>query len=81
MRTTLCKIRLLNDKDDNARQGLNTEAKVVGREQDSGETVKERGREAERCWKWEMVWAINSIIRENIYGKYGRIIWNNQDAR
>jgi hypothetical protein len=44
MRTTLCEIHLLTDQDDNAQQGLNTEANVVGREQDSGETEKERER-------------------------------------
>jgi hypothetical protein len=42
MRTTLCEILLLTDQDDDARQGLNTEANVVGREQDSGEIEKER---------------------------------------
>ena len=42
MRTTLCEIRKLTDQDENARQGLNTEANVVGREEDSGETEKER---------------------------------------
>jgi len=52
----------------------------VGREQDSGETEKERGREAEHCWKWEMAWAIHLIIGENIYGRFGRVIWNDQDA-
>jgi hypothetical protein len=44
MRTTLCKIHLLTDQDNNALQGLNTKANVVGREQDSGETEKERER-------------------------------------
>ncbi len=57
------------------------EANVVGREQDSGETEKERGREAEHCWKREMAWAINLIVRENIYGRSGRIIRDDQHAR
>jgi len=50
------------------------EENAVGREQGSRETEKERGREAECCWKLEMVWAINLIIGDNIYGRFGRII-------
>jgi hypothetical protein len=50
------------------------ESNSVGREQDSGGTEKERGREAEHCRKREKAWAINLIIGENIYGRFGRII-------
>ncbi len=41
---------------------------------------RQRKREAENCWKWEMAGSINLIIGENIYGRFGRVIWNNQDA-
>ncbi len=57
--------------------GLHTETKVAGREQ-----VSKRGRERGRVsHKRVMAWAINLIIRENIYGRCGRIIRDNQDAR
>jgi hypothetical protein len=59
--------------------GVNTEWKVVGREQDSGETEGER--ETECCCKRVMVRAINLTVRENIYDRCGRIIRDNQDAR
>ncbi len=58
---------------DNAQQGLYTESNRVGRAQDSRETEKERGREAEPCCEWEMAWAINLIVGENIYGRFGRV--------
>ncbi len=47
MRTVLYGIRLLIDM----VIMHDTESDGVGREQDSRETEKERGREAERCWK------------------------------
>jgi hypothetical protein len=57
--------------------GLNTEQKVVGREQVSGETERERESERarereserarERCCKWLVVMVINFSIGENIY--------------
>ncbi len=40
---------LINCLGDNAREGLYTESNGVGGEQDSRETEKERGREAEHC--------------------------------
>jgi hypothetical protein len=54
------------------------EPKVVGREQDSGETERERDR---ALLKRVMPWAINLIVRENIYGRCGRIIQDNQNTR
>ncbi len=56
------------------------ESNGMGRVQDSRETEKERGRDAECQWKWEMAFAINLIIGENIYGRFWRVIWNNQDT-
>jgi hypothetical protein len=59
--------------------GLNTEPKVVGREQDSEETEREIVWVTERCWKWEVAWAINLIVGENIHCRCGRIIWDDLD--
>ncbi len=61
--------------------GLNTRRKIVGREQGSGETERERGSEAERCCKQVMVSVMNLTVRENIYNSCKRIIQNNQDDR
>jgi len=58
--------------------GLNTQRKILGREQDSGETEREGG-EAERCCKQVMALVINLTVRENIYDSCKRIVLNNQD--
>ncbi len=44
MRTTLCEMHLLNDHEYWTQQGLNTEWKILGREQHTGETERERGK-------------------------------------
>jgi len=54
--------------------GLNTERKVVGKEPDSEETKRERGREVECCCKRVMASVIKLAVGENIYDRYRRII-------
>jgi hypothetical protein len=60
--------------------GLNTQRKVVGREQDRGETEKEGEREMERCCKWVVASVINLAVGENIYHGYRRIIKDHEDG-
>ncbi len=51
MRTTFGGIHLLTDDHCLTQKGLNTERKVVGREQDSRETDRQRERKRECCCK------------------------------
>jgi hypothetical protein len=54
--------------------------RVKYRTKSYGERARQqRDREGERQ-SIVMVWAINLIIRENIYGRCGRIIRDDQDA-
>jgi hypothetical protein len=64
--------------------GLNSKQKVVGREQDSGETERERDRErdkeAECCWKRGMASVIKLAVVENSYDGCRRLILDHQDG-
>jgi len=60
--------------------GLNCKQKVVGREQDSGETERERDREAECCCKLGMASVIKLAVVENSYDGYRRLVLDHQDG-
>ncbi len=49
--------------------GLYMQWKVAGREQDCGETEREKEGETECCCKRVVAWAINLTNRENIYDR------------
>ncbi len=68
MRTTLCEIHLWNDPMTGFKSGTKSCGERVGQRKDR---MSERVWETVRCWKWEMVWAINLIVGENIYGRCG----------